>query len=210
MYILYLIVFTNNPIICESMINLSEQMKNKNQYISYTDKNKQNYVMIRLNDLKNTNGESDRELMSKVYESISKSEEGYDKLSGQDSHLIIESLKKGYTQIIREPILAIKSSDVEVLTKNNILSGSVRNITDTDSILIPFSSKIVNFNLDGKIINGKIIKLDKLLYLEEDSKTPSFIKGLNKIYLQPIYQTNGKDIYIIKEIGNPDYEINLI
>jgi hypothetical protein len=46
--------------------------------------------------------------------------------------------------------------------------------------------------------------------LEEDSKTPSFIKGLNKIYLQPIYQTNGKDIYIIKEIGNPDYEINLI
>jgi len=208
MFILYLFyfIFTNFSCRRETMIDLS---LTQNQYISYSDKNNVNYVMIRLTDIVNENNEPNYELISNIYENISKSEDNFDNLAQQNSKLAIESIKKGPTQIIREPLLAVKINDVNKLTNNNIITGSLRNLPNNKIILAPFLSKNNPNNLEGKNISNRIIKLDKILFLDITDKMPSDISDLKKVYLQPIYRVNNIDIFLIKDNGTPSNEIIL-
>jgi hypothetical protein len=206
LYLFYLVFFTKFSFACETMIDL--KALRVNQHITFADKNNIKYVIIRLSSIVNANNESNNELISNLYEKISKSEQNYDTFTEQDSKFVIESLKKGYTQIIREPLLAIKITDAKKLTNDNIITGSIRNVNNK-SILLPFLSKNNPIDLDGNIINNRIIKLDKLLFLDQDSKVPSNISDLKKVYLHPIYKVGDIDIYLIKDSGEPNYELTL-
>ena len=212
-YLAYISLFTNQVSICETMINLTDNVKNQNQYVTYTDKNKIDYVMIRLFDIKNELGEINRNLISQLYEKISKLLPDYDKHVNQDTKQIIESLQKGNTQILREPILAIKAVDAIKLTHNDFITVSVRDIGDVEkkkTVLIPYSSHLDGGKLDGNNIKGRVIQLDKLLYLDQENKTASSIMELNKLYLQEIHQEKGINIYVLKSSGEVSNEIILI
>lgn len=212
-YLAYISLFTNQVSICETMINLTDNVKNQNQYVTYTDKNKIDYVMIRLFDIKNELGEINRNLISQLYEKISKLLPDYDKHVNQDTKQIIESLQKGNTQILREPILAIKAVDAIKLTHNDFITVSVRDIGDVDkkkTVLIPYLSHLDGAKLDGNNIKGRVIQLDKLLYLDQENKTASSIMELNKLYLQEIHQEKGINIYVLKSSGEVSNEIILI
>ncbi len=212
-YLAYIALFTKQMTICETMINLTDNVKNQNQYVTYTDKNKVDYVMIRLSDIKDDNGEPNRPLIAHLYEQISKILPDYDKHVGQDTKQVVKSLQKGTTQILREPILAIKAVDAIKLTHNNLITVAVRDVGNVDkkkTILIPYSSHLDGTKLDGNTIKGRIIQLDKLLYLDQDNKEPSSVMELNKLYLQEIYQQADIKIYILKASGESSNEIILI
>lgn len=211
-YLAYIALFTKQMTMCETMINLTDNIKNQNQYITYTDKNNIDYVMIKLGDIKDYKGEPNRLLISQLYEKISKLIPDYDKHVGQDTKQVVESLQKGTTQILREPILAIKAVDAIKLTHNNLITASVRDIGEIDkkkTILIPYSSHLEHAKLEGNMIKNRIIQLDKLLYLDQDNKTPSSIIELNKLYLQELYQYSDIKIYILKDSGDELKEIIL-
>jgi hypothetical protein len=213
LYLAYIALFTKDMAICETMINLTDDVKNQNQYVTYTDKNKIDYVMIRLSDIKNDKNEVDRVLISQLYEKISKVIPDYDKHVGQDTKQVVESLLKGTTQIIREPILAIKAVDAIKLTHNNLITVAVRDVGEVDkkkTVLIPYSSQLDGIKLDGNTIKGRVIQMDKLLYLDQDSKDPSTVMELNKLYLQEIHQHSNINIYVLKAIGESSNEIILI
>jgi hypothetical protein len=212
-YLAYIAIFTDEPSICETMINLTDGVKNQNQYVTYTDKDKNDYVMIRLNDIKDSTGQPNRKFISEVYERISKIIPDYDKLVGQDTKQVIESLEKGSTQIIREPIVAIKAVDAVKLTRNTLISVSVRDLGEGDkkkTILIPHSSRLEGTKLEGNTIKGRIIQLDKILFLDQDSKDASSIFELNKLFLQEIIQFDGVKVYVLKADGEGQNEINLL
>lgn len=213
LYLAYIAVFTNKPTVCETMINLTDNVKNQNQYITYTDKNKIDYVLIRLSDIKDNKGNPDMKLMATLYEKISKLVPNYDKHVGQNTKQIVESLQKGTTQIIREPILAIKAVDAVKLTHNNLITVSLRDVGESNkkkTVLIPYSSHLENAKLDGRNIKGRIIQLDKLLYLDQDKHEPSTIIELNKLYLHEIHHHDDIKIFILKSTGQNSNEITLI
>lgn len=212
-YLAYIALFTKEMAICETMINLTDNVKNQNQYVTYTDKNKVDYVMIRLGDIKDDRGEPNRELISQLYENISKLIPDYDKHVGQDTKQVVESLQKGTTQILREPILAIKAVDAIKLTYNNLITVAVRDVGEVNkkkTILIPYSSHLEGVKLEGNTIKNRIIQLDKLLYLDQDSKVPSSVIELNKLYLQEIDQHDDIKIYVLKASGEDSNQIILI
>ena len=212
-YLVYIALFTNKMSVCETMINLTDGVKNQNQYVTYTDKNKNDFVMIRLEHIKGDNGETNRTLISQLYEKISKSIPDYDKHVGQDTKQVVESLQKGTTQIMREPILAIKAVDAVKLTHNNLLTVSIRDVGEVNNkktVLIPYSSHLDGIKLEGNTIKGRVIQSDKILYLDQESKDPSSIMELNKLYLHEIHQENGIKIYIMKSVGEGSNEIILI
>ena len=206
-------IFTERVAICETMINLTDSVKNQNQYVTYTDTNKIDFVMIRLEHIKGDNGETNRPLISQLYEKVSELIPDYDKHVGQETKQVVESLQKGTTQIMREPILAIKAVDAIKLTHNNLITVSIRDVGDFDNkktILIPYTSHLADSKLDGNTIKGRIIQLDKILYLDQESRDPSTIMELNKLYLHEIHQENGIKIYAIKGSGEDSNEIILI
>lgn len=212
-YLAYIALFTNKMSICETMINLTDNVKNQNQYVTYTDKNKVDYVMIRLSDIKNEKGEANRPLIAKLYEKISKLVPDYDKHVGQNTNQVVESLQKGTTQILREPILAIKAVDAVKLTHNNLITVAVRDLGDADkkkTVLIPYSSHLAGAKLEGNTIKSRVIQLDKILYLDQDNRDPSTIMELNKVFLQEIHQQSDIKIYALKSSGEGSNEITLI
>lgn len=213
LYLVYVALFTDRKSICETMINLTDNTKNKNQYVTWTDANKNDYVLIRLSDIKDDNGQVHRQLSSQLLDSLSKLIPDYDKHVGQNTKQAVESLKNGNTQLIREPIVAIKATDAIKLTRNNIISVSVRDVISNgnmNTILIPHSSHIEGNNLDGHPIKNRIIKLDKLLFLDYDNVTPSPIMELNRLFLQEIHEENNIKIYALRANGDDSNQIILL
>lgn len=208
-YLVYIAIFTNKNI-CENMIDLSENLKNKNQFISFYDNSGNTYVMIRLFDI--FNKDNNNLLVADIYDKISQSIPDFDKHVNQNSKNIKELLKKYNTQLSREPILLIKSTDTVEITNNKFISGAVRDIgtqNNKKTIIIPYNSTIEESNLHGSPIKNKIIQLDKLLFLDTDDKNSSSIQTLNKIYLKPIYKINNINIYLPMDIGDSSNEIKL-
>jgi hypothetical protein len=190
-YLLYMSLMKTS---CETMINLSSGQRNVNQYITFTDKNNENYVMIRLKYI------NDAELKSKLYELTSSLIP--DAFIGQNTANIIKSLKNNkYVDINKEPIFLIKSSDAKTLTNNHFISGAVRDVKQR-TIIVPYDSHLNNTSLNGTQYERKLIKLDNLLFLNTVEEPGTEISEMQKLYLQELYNYNNIKIYIPRQNGD--------
>jgi hypothetical protein len=183
----------------ESIIDLKS--RNQNQMVSWTDTQSNQYLLIRLSDI------TIPELIPKIYQSISMKIPNYDVHSFQNSAQVIKSLKNGTTQIIREPILAIKATHAIKLTNNKFITGSIRDVgisPNKTPILIPYLSNFETGTnkLAGSPIKNRIIQMDKILYLDQDHREPIRVDGLGKLYLAQIYTHMDIPIYVLEPQGS--------
>lgn len=209
LYLIYIALFTNKKSLCETMINLTNDMRNKNQYITYTDNNNVDYVLIRFNQIRNDKGEINNDLISKLYEKIILriGIEQYEKITGENPTKYIDQLKKFNIDLQSEPLLAIKAVDAVKLVHNNILTVALRDVNDK-TILIPYDSTIIDGKLEGKQLGSKTLNVNTILFI--DKKSVSSLDQVIKLYLEEIDVINNIPVYILKQFGDSINEIKLL
>lgn len=208
-YLIFIALFTNKTSVCEPLIDLDASQNNVNQSITYKDNDGNEYVMLRLEDIKNIDGQPDKSLISQIYGKIAQSIPNYETLSEQNSVVTQESLLTSQTQLIREPILAIKKSDIAKLAQNNVLSAAVR-IVGNRQILIPHSSVLRGQTVYGEKISNRIISADTILFLDYISKMPASIDDLKYLYLEEIHEHDGIKINVLRINGDVSKKVSLL
>ena len=206
-YLIYIALFTNKSSVCEPLIDL---VSRKNQLITFKDLSGNDYVMIRLEHIKNSEGQPDRELISQVYSKIPDAIPDFDTIIEQSSQTISENLKLSKSYIKYEPVLLVKISDIMTLTKNAVLTASISDEADNKTILTPFDSSFLGPVLNGEVITDRIFGLNQMLFLNQVNKTPLTVDEMSSLYLHEIHDHNGVKIFILKTSGNELNKINLL
>ncbi len=221
-YLAFIGIFTNRKTICEPMININEKT---NQYISWINENKEEFVPIRYSHIVNSNGELDWVLIQRLFEELITAP--YKDFVDQDAITrVVNSASNSKNYIFeKEPIFLIKAPQTILLTHNKTITAVPIKTNTENTILLPRESVFnpTERKLENDVaIKDKIINLNKILLLDSDRLTndnslekPAIYTSFTNCSLKQIYEHQiGNEkipIYILVEgkIGDKDLQVSI-
>lgn len=199
-YLMYLALFSNKKSLCEPLINLN--LYDESQYITWSDNDMNYYVMVPLS-LAFLPQYLVIKLLDKLYENKLYQNIIYQPQSNDKLKELIKLLKEGYDiKLEREPILLIRVTDI-VKLNSKILTGELRKINDTKTIIVPYVShfRTISEANDKILITNKLdrhkINLDKLLLNDYNTDITTDFSIYREMFKSLLLKDDDIEYYLI-------------